>query len=187
MWIVLQSLHWDALSHTKEFADKQVYYRQDIKHEFVNPGCYHTDCTHCQKRHVKFKKRSNVIQQPTKYRSFSISAHLRTNTIMGALRTHTRSKTQEREHFMDLCLMSLCLLLEPCMYLTRGLEDHCWADTRLSTTKCPTARMFHHQNMLRAPDKSLYGKSTWRLPGKFNFKRHHTLIVHFCTPHEILH
>lgn len=56
------------------------------------------------KRHVKYKKRSNVIQQPTKYCSFSISAHLRTNTITGALRTHKRCKTQEREHFIDLCL-----------------------------------------------------------------------------------
>ena len=76
------------------------------------------------KRHVTFKKRSNVIQQPTKYRSFCISVHLRTNPIMGALRSHKRCKTPEREHFMDV-FMSLCLLQEPCMYLTRGLEDHC--------------------------------------------------------------
>ena len=75
--------------------------------------------------------------------------------------------------------ISLCLLQEPCMYLTRGLGDHCWADSRLSTAKRPTARMFHHQNMLRAPDKSLYGKSTWRSPGKFNFNRHYTSILHF--------
>lgn len=102
------------------------------------------------KRHVTFKKRSNVIQQPTKYRSFCISVHLRTNPIMGALRSHKRCKTPEREHFMDV-FMSLCLLQEPCMYLTRGLEDHCWADTCSSTAKCSTVRMFHHQNTLRAP------------------------------------
>ena len=41
------------------------------------------------------------------------------------------------------------------MHLTRGLEDHCLADTCLSTAKCPTARMFHHQNILRAPDKKV--------------------------------
>jgi hypothetical protein len=76
MWIVLQSVHWDALSYTKEFADKQVYYKHDIKSEFINPGFYHTDVP-IAKRHVKFKMRFNVIHQPTKYRSFSISAHTR--------------------------------------------------------------------------------------------------------------
>lgn len=56
------------------------------------------------KRHAIFKKRSHVIQQPTKYHSFSISVHLRTNNIMDPLETQKRCKIPERENFMDLCL-----------------------------------------------------------------------------------
>jgi hypothetical protein len=40
-------------------------------------------------------------------RSLSVLTYV-TNVIMGALRTHKRCKTQEREHVMDLCLC-LCV------------------------------------------------------------------------------